>query len=190
LAEIYFRASRFIEASDLADRAIALGRAHFGALLTRANACFSLRRLEDAEAAYHSALAIAPGNLDCMMNLASISEIRGDEALAESWYLRILDTHPGQDVALRRLALAQTRNGLDVEVADVLYRACADTMDAQCLVLVGSLFEKAGKLERASELYRSAATRKPEWAGAMNRRAQQLLSDSKQGRNTHDSIGI
>jgi tetratricopeptide (TPR) repeat protein len=191
LAEIHFKAHRFIEAADVADRAIALGGQHFGLLLTKANAAFSLRRLEDAEAAYRSALVNAPDSLDCMMNLASIAELRGDDALARAWYLRILDRHPGQDVALKRLAVNQTRNGLDAEVADVLDRACgADSIDPQSLVLVGSLFEKAGRIERASELYRTAATRKPEWADTMNRRAQQLLIGIKQRRNTHDSIGL
>jgi len=192
LAEIHFKAHRFIEAADVADRAIALlGGQHLGLLLTKANAAFSLRRLEDAEAAYRSALVNAPDSLDCMMNLASIAELRGDDALARSWYLRILDRHPGQDVALKRLAVNQTRNELDAEVADVLDRACgADSIDPQSLVLVGSLFEKAGRIERASELYRTAATRKPEWADTMNRRAQQLLIGIKQRRNTHDSIGL
>lgn len=191
LAEIYFKANRFHDALSAADRALALGTPQLGVLLTRAKASFSLRMLDEAESAYRSALALAPDNLDSMMNLASIAEIRGDEATARSSYLRILDKHPGQELALKRLAMAQTRLGLDAEVADALDRACAaDSIDPQSLVLVGSLFEKAGRIERATELYRSAASKKPEWACTMNRRVQQLQLGMNERRNIHDSIGL
>jgi Flp pilus assembly protein TadD len=191
LAEIHFKNRQFGKAIETANRAMALGAPRLKMLLTRANADFSLRRLDEAEESYSAALELDAVNLDSMMNLAAIAEIRGDHSAARSWYLRILNAHSGQPVALKRLAAAQTRAGLDAEAAEALDRACAvDSADPQSLVLVGALFEQAGRIERAAELYQSAASKKPEWTATMNRRVAQLKISHKQERSIHDSISI
>jgi tetratricopeptide (TPR) repeat protein len=184
LAEVHFKNRQFGKSIEMADRAMALGAPRPRMLLTKANANFSLRRIDEAEESYRSALQLEPANLDGMMNLAAIAEIREDHAAARSWYLRILDAYPGQSLALKRLAAAQTRSGLDAEAADALDRACAvHSADPQSLVLVGSLFEQAGRYERAVELYRSAASKKPEWTATMNRRVEKLKSGHNQERS-------
>jgi Flp pilus assembly protein TadD len=109
------------------------------------------------------------------MNLAAIAETRGDKTRARSLYLQILKTHPGQSQALLRFAATQTSAGIDHEAAAALERACpSDLRDPQCLLLVGSLLERAGKVASATELYRSAARQKPDWAGMIHRKIEQL----------------
>ena len=180
LAEIYFRAGDFEKAEEMADRALAAGPPDVAVLLTRGNANFSLRRLGEAEESYRSVLLMDSTNLGGMMNLAAIAEIRGEGIQARAWYLRILATHPGQVHAMKKLAAAQTRNGIDEEAINALDRACtADLTDPQCLMLVGVLLEQAGRVDRAAELYESAARSKPEWSGAIRKKVQQLHLTAK-----------
>jgi tetratricopeptide (TPR) repeat protein len=182
LAEIYFRSHQFDKAADTADQALTLESPKLALLLTSAKANFSRGNFDAAEAAYRAALLQDPLNLDGMMNLAAIAEIRREDSVARTWYLRLLDAYPGQPLALKRLAATQIRTGFDEEAASVLERACSiDSIDPQSLILVGSLFEKAGKADRAAALYRSAAAKKPEWAQTVNRRVEQLHSSPNDG---------
>ena len=191
LAETCFRSGDFERAEELADRAIAAGPPDVGILLTRGNANFSLRRLGEAEESYRSVLLLDPTNVGGMMNLAAIAEIRGDHDEARTWYLRILGAHPSQVHAMKKLAAAQTRNGIDEESLGALDRACrADLADPECLMLVGSLLERAGRIERAAELYESAARGKPEWSGAIQRKVQQMQLTASKGGTPDVSVSL
>ena len=181
LADMQFKIGRFEEAITLARRAVALEPGRIAPLLTCAHSNLSLGRLEAAEECYHSALLLDARSLDSLMNLATIAETRGDKASARSWYLRVLESHPGHTQALKRFA-TQTTAGVDAEAASALERACpADLNDPQCLLLVGSLLERAGKVQRATQLYRSAALQKPEWSGMIDRKIQQLAINTNNG---------
>jgi len=182
LADMQFKIGQFEKAARVADDAIALDPQRANALLTRAHAQMSLGRLSEAEESYGAALCLDASNLDCLMNLATIAETRGDKARARFWYLRILDAHPGHTQALKRFAAAQTTAGVDPEAAAALERACpSDLSDPQCLLLVGSLLERAGRLGSATKLYASAAHQKPEWGEMIHRKLQQLSLSSNNG---------
>jgi tetratricopeptide (TPR) repeat protein len=182
LADMQFKLDQFERAQELANRALALEPARVSSLLTRANSQHSLGRLAQAEDSYHAVLRIDSNNLDSLMNLAAIAETRGEKAQARSWYLRVLQAHPGQPQALMRFATNQTSAVVDSETAAVLERACpSDLRDPQCLLLVGSLLERAGKVSTATELYRSAARQKPDWAGMIHRKIEQLNFSNQNG---------
>ena len=182
LAEMHFKIGQFDQAVKSAEAAIALDPQRTNALLTRANALMSLGRLRDAEESYRGALRLDANNLDSMMNLATIAEARGDKAHARSWYLRTLAAHPGHPQVLKRFAATQTTAGVDPEAAAALERACpSDLPDPQCLLLIGSLLERAGKLQSATKLYESAAHQKPEWGDMIHRKLEQLSLSPNNG---------
>jgi tetratricopeptide (TPR) repeat protein len=182
LAEMHFKIGQFEKAAHCADQTLALDPDRTGALLTRAHARMGLGCLAEAEESYRSALRLDANNLDSMMNLAAIAEARGDKAQARSWYLRTLDTHPGQPQVIKRFAATQTTAGVDPEAAAALERACpSELQDPQCLLLVGSLLERAGKVRSATKLYESAAHQKPEWGEMIHRKLEQLGLSSHNG---------
>ena len=90
-----------------------------------------------------------------------------------------------------RFATTQTSVCVDHETAAVLERACpSDLRDPQCLLLVGSLLERAGKVDTATELYRSAARQKPDWAGMIHRKIEQLTISTNNGGTFNVPIGL
>jgi tetratricopeptide (TPR) repeat protein len=182
IADMQFKLGKFRESIQSAERALALDSERLPVLLVKAHASLSLGELDKADDAYHAALEVQPGNLDSMMNLAAIAETRGNTTEAREWYLRVLNLHPGHTGALKRFAAAQTTAGVDPEAASALERACpSDLADPQCLLLVGSLLERAGKIQRATQLYQSAALQKPEWSGMIDRKIQQLAINTNRG---------
>ncbi|HEX4997517.1 MAG TPA: tetratricopeptide repeat protein, partial [Terriglobia bacterium] len=175
LAEIRFKLRQYADAAELAGRALAVDPRHTGALLTGGNAQLRRGELDKAEASYGAFLSLEPANLDALMNLAAIAEIRRDRTAAQTLYLRILDAHPGQPEAIRRLAAGHSSNAADATVAEALDRACAaPPHDPQCLLLVGSVMERAGRMARAADLYREAARQNPAWTEMIRRRIEQL----------------
>jgi len=191
LADMLFKLEQFQKAAEIADRAVAADPTRIGASLTRGHVNLSLGRVEQAEASYRAVLRLDPVNLDSLMNLAGIAETRGEKTRAASLYLQILSAHPGQTQALMRFATTQTSVCVDHETAAVLERACpSDLRDPQCLLLVGSLLERAGKVDTATELYRSAARQKPDWAGMIHRKIEQLTISTNNGGTFNVPIGL
>lgn len=69
----------------------------------RAAQLVTLRREDEALAAYQQCLELAPEFLPAMLNLGNLHEDRGDRVAAREVYGRAAKTHPGSGLALARL---------------------------------------------------------------------------------------
>jgi tetratricopeptide (TPR) repeat protein len=161
LAQICFRLKQPERAIRWATRALEMGPDVVSQLI-RAHASLSCGRLAEAERDYLAVLEQDNKHLDSLMNLATIAELQGNSAVAESRYRQALEHHPEHPVALQKCGLLLGRRAPDGEALKILERAhLANSDDTELLLLLGFVYEKQGAVAEALELYHRAQERNP-----------------------------
>ncbi|MEW5976512.1 MAG: tetratricopeptide repeat protein [Acidobacteriota bacterium] len=155
LAEMYFKLKQFDQATAWVEKALTLHPEQTSLMVLRAHCAFSVGRLAEAADAYQQVLNRHPGHLDSLMNLALIAEHQND-AIGMAAYLKsLLTEHPSHPAAAKKLAVALTRQSQNLEALEAMKRARElNPQDAECLILLGHLYEKHGQSHAALELYR------------------------------------
>jgi tetratricopeptide (TPR) repeat protein len=176
LAETCFKLQQFDQARDWANKGISLDPNWNSVWLIKAHSEFSTGCFSDANTSYRKVLERDPGNLDCMMNLALLAERGGDSTQMEMWLSEVLARYPDQALALKKLATMQARKSPDESALNLMERAFrANPKDTECLLLLGYLYEKSGRLESAIELYEKAQTENPKLARLAGQKIQRLI---------------
>jgi tetratricopeptide (TPR) repeat protein len=176
LAETYFKLQQFDQVRDWAKKGISLDPNWKSVWLIKAHSEFSTGCFSDANTSYRRVLERDPGNLDCLMNLALLAERGGDSIQMEMWLSEVLARYPDQAFALKKLATMQARKSPDESALNLMERAFrANPTDTECLLLLGYLYEKSGRLESAIELYEKAQTENPKLARLAGRKIQRLI---------------
>jgi tetratricopeptide (TPR) repeat protein len=191
LTQLYFKQNRFPQTIEWADRALENNPRNYSVLLTKAHSLMCLRHLEAAEEAYQEVLKFDATNLDALMNLAAIAELSGQMAQSLDYYKMLLIYHPDQPLALKKIGKALAAQGLNTEEAlDYLERTCrVNPDDTECILLLGSLYEKVNRHQDAINLFEQARQTNPKlerlaqgkirhWENMMAANASQLLEGS------------
>ncbi len=165
LAEIHFKLKQYEQAREWASKALLLDPNWNSVRLIKAHSEFSSGLLSEAEASYQELLGYDPANLDALMNLAFLAERRGDLNQLESRLREVTNHHPDHPLALKKLAVTQSRRCPDQSALALMERAFqANPRDTECLLLLGYLFEKNVGPERAIELYERIKADNPKLA--------------------------
>jgi Tfp pilus assembly protein PilF len=133
-------------------------------------------RLDEAEASYRKALALAPAHARAHNNLGCILHLRGELDAALACYRRALDLEPGlpeasqnyASIAGDSTALAQAIEGYERQVRD-------NPGDAMALSHLGSSYAEVGRHAEALAALDKALAADPELARAHFTRALVLL---------------
>jgi tetratricopeptide (TPR) repeat protein len=161
LAQTCFQLKQYERSIRWATRALAI-EPNGKSRLIRAHAYLSCGRLAEAESDYLAMLSGDSNHLDSLMNLATIGELQGNSAAAESWYHRVIERHPEHPVALKKCGLLLARKAPDQRALEVLERAHqANPEDTELLLLLGFVYEKQEAISKALELYHRAQARNP-----------------------------
>ena len=114
------------------------------ALSNYGNALAMLGRLDNAEAAFRSAVALDPRFADAWFNLANVLRDRQRLADADAAYRRVIELRPDHAGALNNLANLLRLQGRTKEAAEVF-------------VHLGDLLQELGRTADAANAYRQAA---------------------------------
>jgi tetratricopeptide (TPR) repeat protein len=117
-----------------------------------------MKQLDRAIEAYQTVLVFNPTHLDALMNLAAIAELHGQQIQSLDYYKRVLLHHPDQALALKKIAKELIGQGFnDDETLTYLERICrVNPNDTECLLLLGSLYEKRYHFQDAIDLFEQA----------------------------------
>lgn len=158
LGALLAETNRAAEALEALDRARALGVKSRELALNRGHALLKLYRLEEAEAAYAEAVALAPLDLEAQRSLARLRFMQGDPKFARD-LVAACAAHP-QALGLQMLLADMVRNAGDLASAEALLRdllARSPAIAALHSALSNVLME-AGRLQEAREHARNAAS--------------------------------
>jgi tetratricopeptide (TPR) repeat protein len=125
-------------------------------------------------------LELDPANLDGLMNLASLAEHQSDYEQLESRLREVTSHHPDHPLALKKLAVAQSRRCPDQSALALMERAFqVNPRDTECLLLLGYLYEKNVGPERAIELYERMKADNPKLARLAGEKIRRLTQTVK-----------
>ena len=180
LAEIHFKLKHYDQAREWASKALMLDPSMIPLWLIKAHSEFSSGLLPEAEASYQAVLGQDAANLDALMNLASLSEHRGDLEQTESRLREVTNHHPDQPSALKKLAVIQSKRCPDHSAMTFMERAFqANPQDTECLLLLGYLYEKNAGPERAIKFYERILTDNPRLARLAREKIRRLTHCSE-----------
>lgn len=162
LSKLYFKVGDLNSTLKWAQQAKKLNNMDATADLCKAYSLHGLGKIEEALKAYGDVLRQDPKNLDSLMNIASILEgLKRDEE-AIPYYARIANLEINNPPLLKQVACKLGRNRTEPFVATFLEKAIAACPeDSECLLLLGSLYEKNGLYEKAQQLYEEGKARIP-----------------------------
>ena len=154
--------NRAAEALERLDRARTLGVGGRELALNRGHALLKLYRLEEAEAAYAEAVALAPQDLDAQRSLAQLRFMMGDAKFARD-LVAACAAHP-QALGLQVLLAEVVRNAGDLASAEVLLRDLIQRGPAIAPLhsALASVLLEAGRLQEAHAHARTAASLSPD----------------------------
>jgi tetratricopeptide (TPR) repeat protein len=162
LALLYKGARRYKDAVASYLRSIELGIDHVEEVYSNLGVLYSeMRQPERAREMYGKALAIAPGYIPALFNLAGLLEEQGERERAIELFERILSIDPRYRDALSRLATAQRIGSADDPLIESLRAAVAatgnePTVQEGLLFALGKALDDVGNYGDAFDAYRQA----------------------------------
>lgn len=130
LALLYKKMQRYADALAEYEEAVRLGIENVQEAYSNMGVLYSeMRQKEQAREMYERALAIDPGYLTALFNLAGLLEESGDKQQAIALYERILSADPRHWDSLARLAYARKVTSADRKLVESLQQAAKDAKD-------------------------------------------------------------
>lgn len=133
-------------------------------------------RLDEAEAAYRSALLLVPGHPVALQRLGLVAHARGNLKEAERLIGQAVAAVPGNPVFLYTLGIVLQDAGKPAEAVSAYRRAIESQPDlAAAHFNLGLTLADLQRLEEAAEAFAQAAALRPEHAAAHANRADALM---------------
>ena len=133
-------------------------------------------RLDEAEAAYRSALLLAPGHPVALQRLGLVAHASGNLREAERLIGQALDAAPGNAVFLYTLGIVLQDAGKPAEAASAYRRAIERQPElAAAHFNLGLTLADLERLDEAAEAFGKAAALRPDHAAAHANRADALM---------------
>lgn len=150
------------------------------ALLHSASQMHRLGRLDEAEAAYRSALELQPQRADTHNNLAVLLAQRGRDHAAECGYRQALSLAPDYADAWHNLGLLYDRQRRHAQAEQALLRFLAlRADDPDGLNSLGNVYQRMLRPQDAERAYRRALASRPGSAKTLNNLAALLQQECR-----------
>jgi predicted O-linked N-acetylglucosamine transferase (SPINDLY family) len=143
-------------------------------------ALLRLDRHDEAVTALMHALALAPGNPNCLLNLGQALAQRGDVQEARAQFMTLLQAQPEHPDAMFNLGVLSLNEERLIEARDWFERAIARAPEyADAYVNLGIVMQQSGNLSQAVSLLRRAISLAPSSTHAHFNLGQALAAEGQ-----------